>query len=146
MFVALNGFGPQESAVDGGAECGTGQNDLDDGVGGDAGLVLGLAAIAMKDHRTSEEVRTDGGGVDGAHLAQPAAAVRTRSKSSRMASAAPLSPTAPMREPPNHPAVPRSCRERASVFRDDMVLLVKNVVQGPAKVAGSKSRRLGRES
>ena len=56
----------------------------------------------------------------GAHLAQPTAATRTRSRESRTEAAAPLTPTAPISDPPNHAAAPRSCRDRTSVLRDDM--------------------------
>src|SRR4051812_23915289 len=59
----------------------------------------------------------------GAHLPHPTAATLARSCGSRTEAAAPLTPTAPMREPPNQAAAPRSCRERTRVLRDDMKFL-----------------------
>src|SRR5260370_26569398 len=59
----------------------------------------------------------------GVHFAHPTAATRARSCESRTAAAAPLTPTAPISDPPNHAAAPRSCRERTIVFREDMKIL-----------------------
>src|ERR1700710_637360 len=65
----------------------------------------------------------------GVHSAQPTAATRARSCESRTAAAAPLTPTAPISEPPNHAAAPRSCRERTTVFREDMKILAIRLVE-----------------
>src|SRR5215208_7669281 len=59
----------------------------------------------------------------GAHLPHPTAATLARSCGSRTDAAAPLTPTAPIREPPKQAAAPRACRERTRVLRDDMKFL-----------------------
>jgi len=56
----------------------------------------------------------------GAHFAHPADATRARSCGSRTAPAAPFTPIAPISEPPNQAAAPRSWRDRTTVFRDDI--------------------------
>jgi len=52
---------------------------------------------------------------NGAHRAHPDAATRTRSPESITFLDAPLRPTAPIREPPNQTAAPKSCRDRTRV-------------------------------
>src|SRR3954463_13149117 len=71
----------------------------------------------------------------GAHFAQPTAATLAPSCESRTAAAAPLTPTAPINEPPNHAAAPRSCRERTTVFREDIEILAMCLRRGRPKVA-----------
>src|SRR5829696_8584635 len=52
----------------------------------------------------------------GVQRAQPALATRRRWAGWSTTAAAPLRPTAPISEPPNQVARPRSCRERARVL------------------------------
>ena len=52
----------------------------------------------------------------GVHRAQPALATLIRSTGSSTVAAAPFTPTAPMRDPPNQAASPSSCAVRARVF------------------------------
>jgi hypothetical protein len=56
----------------------------------------------------------------GVHRAHAAFATRSRSFSSGTSAAAPLKPTAPANDPPNHIPRPRSCRLRTTVWRSDM--------------------------
>src|SRR5664280_1086117 len=53
----------------------------------------------------------------GVHRPQPALATRARWEGSSTAAAAPLTPIAPISEPPNQAATPRSCSDRATVVR-----------------------------
>src|SRR4030095_4329740 len=55
---------------------------------------------------------------------QPAVATRSRCLGSSPWPAAPLSPTAPISEPPNQVARPRSCRERETVLSAVIVVLL----------------------
>src|SRR5215216_374450 len=72
---------------------------------------------------------------------QPALATRSRCLGSSTSAAAPLSPTAPISEPPNQVARPRSCRERETVLSAVTVLLLhalgrrEGVARGPAAPA-----------
>src|SRR6201995_3660203 len=59
----------------------------------------------------------------GPQRAHPAEATAARSAGSLTSLEAPLTPTAPIRLPPNQAAAPRSCRDRMTVFR----LLAMNV-------------------
>src|SRR4029453_2417445 len=52
----------------------------------------------------------------GVQRAQPLLATRSRSVGSSTTAAAPLTPVAPISEPPNQAARPRSCRVRATVL------------------------------
>lgn len=54
------------------------------------------------------------------HFAHPEADNVSRSFGSLAPDAAPLSPVAPVREPRNQAARPRSCRDRTTVFRSDI--------------------------
>src|SRR4029453_2318167 len=56
---------------------------------------------------------------------QPEFATRSRCLGSSTSAAAPLSPTAPISEPPNQVASPRSCRERETVLSAVTVLLLR---------------------
>src|SRR5215203_4084992 len=55
---------------------------------------------------------------------QPELATRSRCLGSSTSAAAPLSPTAPISEPPNQVASPRSCRDRETVLSAVMSLLL----------------------
>src|SRR5829696_8038700 len=55
---------------------------------------------------------------------QPELATRRRCLGSSTSAAAPLRPTAPISEPPNQVASPRSCRERETVLSAAMALLL----------------------
>src|ERR1700753_4396731 len=70
----------------------------------------------------------------GAQRAHPADATAGRSAGYLTSLEAPLSPTAPIRLPPNQAAAPRSCIERMTVFR----LLAMNV-----PLAGNDGRKMG---
>jgi hypothetical protein len=62
----------------------------------------------------------------GAHFAQPEDEIRSVAVSVSPSSlAAPLRPTAPIREPPNQAASPRSCRLRMRVLRSDIPVLLR---------------------
>src|SRR4029450_10588708 len=56
---------------------------------------------------------------------QPAVATRSRCLGSSTWAAAPLRPTAPISEPPNQGARPKSCRERGPVLSAAMVVLLQ---------------------
>ncbi|WP_198141619.1 hypothetical protein [Micromonospora sp. ATCC 39149] len=56
----------------------------------------------------------------GVHRAHPAEATGSRWVESLICVAAPLTPSAPISEPPNQAARPRSCIERRAVCRSDI--------------------------
>jgi len=83
----------------------------------------------------------------GVQRAQPSLATRSRWAGWSTTAAAPLSPTTPMREPPNQVARPRSCRERARVLSWAMpttscavVVLVERLLARSACRFGSPPR------
>src|SRR5215207_4106032 len=59
---------------------------------------------------------------------QPAFATRSRSLRSDTSAAAPLIPTAPARLPPNHAAMPTSCKLRITVLRSDIRISLRSGV------------------
>jgi hypothetical protein len=82
----------------------------------------------------------------GVQRAQPVLATRRRWVGSWTTAAAPLTPAAPISEPPNQAARPRSCRVRARVLSVDVIRIVPFTVivqerasSGPA--VGGTARR-----
>src|SRR4029450_9436205 len=67
---------------------------------------------------------------------QPALATRSRCLGSSTWAAAPLRPTAPISEPPNQVASPRSCRERETVLSAVMSLLLGACWEGSRAAGG----------
>ena len=73
---------------------------------------------------------------NGAHRAQPDAAIRERSAGSLTSLDAPLRAIAPISAPPNYPAAPTSCRDRTMVLR--LLLTVTPYGQGRHGKRGRK--------
>ncbi len=108
VSIALGGFSAENPAIDGGAKGSSGEQNLSDSICGDTRLVLGAISVGVKEHAAPDEVGADRAALTGAHFAHPTDATRARSCGSRTAPAAPFTPTAPISEPPNQAAAPRS--------------------------------------
>src|SRR5690349_20722570 len=66
----------------------------------------------------------------GVHLAQPLLAICAVRRLPPSSSAAPLRPTTPISEPPNHAARPTSCKARTTVLRSDTGALLESKTVG----------------